>query len=123
MTEVASASGAPAGAFLHGRARDAGRPPALLVAAGLSAAALVLLPITGVACTFVYPFAGLPGVWPNLVWMAAILRRISQLGRTYGPQLRECEEQVRGPAPRRHVAFYVKTLILLDCNIFAVAII
>ena len=45
MTEVASASGAPAGAFLHGRARDAGRPPALLVAAGLSAAALVLLPI------------------------------------------------------------------------------
>ena len=34
---------------------------------------LVLLPTTGVACTFVYPFSGMAGVWPNLVWMAAIL--------------------------------------------------
>lgn len=36
-------------------------------------ACLVLLPVTGVACTFVYPFSGVAGVWPNLVWMAAIL--------------------------------------------------
>jgi len=34
---------------------------------------LVLLPTTGLACTFVYPFSGPAGVWPNLVWMAAIL--------------------------------------------------
>lgn len=50
------------------------RHPALHRAMGYaSLAGLILLPITGVACTFVYPFAGLPGVWPNLVWMAAIL--------------------------------------------------
>ena len=34
---------------------------------------LVLLPTTGVACTFVYPFSGMAGVWPNLVWMVVIL--------------------------------------------------
>lgn len=34
---------------------------------------LSLLPVTGVACAIVYPFAGPAGVPPNLVWMAAIL--------------------------------------------------
>jgi len=34
---------------------------------------LVALPVTGVIATLVYPFAGLAGVWPNLVWMVAIV--------------------------------------------------
>jgi hypothetical protein len=34
---------------------------------------LTILPTTGVACAIVYPFSGIPGVWPNLFWMAAIL--------------------------------------------------
>jgi hypothetical protein len=34
---------------------------------------LTLLPTTGVACAILYPFAGTPGVIPNLVWMTAIL--------------------------------------------------
>lgn len=36
-------------------------------------ACLVLLPVTGVAAAIVYPFAGMIGILPNLVWMAAIL--------------------------------------------------
>ena len=36
-------------------------------------ACLVLLPITAVACTFVYPFAGPAGVPPNVIWMIAIV--------------------------------------------------
>ena len=36
-------------------------------------ALLVALPVTGVISTIVYPFAGLAGVWPNLVWMIAII--------------------------------------------------
>ena len=34
---------------------------------------LVLLPITAVACTFVYPFAGPAGVPPNVIWLLAIV--------------------------------------------------
>jgi hypothetical protein len=34
---------------------------------------LVLLPVTGVACSIVYPFGGLLGVFPNVFWMIAIL--------------------------------------------------
>ncbi len=33
---------------------------------------LLLLPITGVACTIVYPFAGPAAILPNVVWMIAI---------------------------------------------------
>jgi len=36
-------------------------------------ACLVALPMTGVACAIIYPFAGTPGIIPNLVWMVAIL--------------------------------------------------
>ncbi len=36
-------------------------------------ACLILLPITAVACTFVYPFAGPAGVPPNVLWMIAIV--------------------------------------------------
>ena len=36
-------------------------------------ALLVALPVTGVISTIVYPFAGLAGVWPNVVWMIAIV--------------------------------------------------
>jgi len=39
--------------------------------AGLSL--MIALPVTGVVATFVYPFAGLAGVWPNVVWMIAIV--------------------------------------------------
>jgi hypothetical protein len=38
---------------------------------------LIVLPTTGVACAIIYPFAGLPGVIPNLVWMVAILYCVS----------------------------------------------
>jgi hypothetical protein len=34
---------------------------------------LVLLPITAVACTIVYPFAGPAGIPPNVIWMVAII--------------------------------------------------
>ena len=33
---------------------------------------LILLPVTGVACSIVYPFAGPAGVPPNLVWMTVV---------------------------------------------------
>jgi len=33
---------------------------------------LVLLPVTGVAATLVYPFAGMAAVWPNVFWSLAI---------------------------------------------------
>ncbi len=39
----------------------------------VAGACLVLLPLTGVAATFVYPFSGMAAVWPNLVWMVIIL--------------------------------------------------
>jgi hypothetical protein len=35
-------------------------------------ACLLLLPVTGVAATFVYPFAGFSAALPNLIWMAVI---------------------------------------------------
>lgn len=35
-------------------------------------ALLLLLPTTGILATFVYPFAGWPGVLPNVFWGAAI---------------------------------------------------
>lgn len=44
-------------------------------------ACLILLPVTGVACAIVYPFAGLPGVWPNLVWMTVILFAVNRAWR------------------------------------------
>ena len=34
---------------------------------------LVLLPATGILATFVYPFAGWPGVVPNIFWGSAIV--------------------------------------------------
>jgi Predicted membrane protein (DUF2306) len=40
-------------------------------------ALLVLLPVTGVACSILYPFGGLPGVVPNVFWMIAILYCVS----------------------------------------------
>jgi uncharacterized membrane protein YozB (DUF420 family) len=33
---------------------------------------LLLLPVTAVAATFVYPFSGMAAVWPNLLWMTVI---------------------------------------------------
>jgi hypothetical protein len=36
-------------------------------------ACLILLPVTAVACTFVYPFAGPAGVPPNVIWLVAIV--------------------------------------------------
>jgi uncharacterized membrane protein YozB (DUF420 family) len=36
-------------------------------------ACMVFLPITAIACTIVYPFAGPAGIPPNVVWMVAIL--------------------------------------------------
>lgn len=42
---------------------------------------LVLLPTTGVACSLVYPFSGMAGVWPNLVWMTAILYCVDRAWR------------------------------------------
>jgi len=36
-------------------------------------ACLVLLPVTGVIATFVYPFAGFAGVVPNVFWMIVIV--------------------------------------------------
>lgn len=44
-------------------------------------ALLIALPVTGVVCTLVYPFAGLAGVWPNLVWMIAIVYGAAQAWR------------------------------------------
>ena len=36
-------------------------------------ALMIALPVTGVIATLVYPFAGPAGVWPNVVWMIAIV--------------------------------------------------
>jgi Predicted membrane protein (DUF2306) len=36
-------------------------------------ACLVLLPVTGVACSIIYPFGGVLGVVPNVFWMVVIL--------------------------------------------------
>ncbi len=47
----------------------------------VSGACLILLPVTGVAATIVYPFAGFGAVLPNLVWMAAILFCVIQAWR------------------------------------------
>lgn len=38
----------------------------------VAGACLVLLPVTGVAATIVYPFAGLAAVLPNVLWMVII---------------------------------------------------
>jgi len=38
----------------------------------------VLLPVTGVMATFVYPFAGFAGVVPNVFWMVIILYCIAR---------------------------------------------
>jgi uncharacterized membrane protein YozB (DUF420 family) len=38
----------------------------------VAGACLIMLPLTGVAATFVYPFAGPAAVAPNLVWLAVI---------------------------------------------------
>jgi hypothetical protein len=43
---------------------------------------LVLLPVTGVACSIIYPFGGLPGVVPNVFWMVVILYCVSNAGLT-----------------------------------------
>ena len=45
-------------------------------------ALLVLLPVTGVACSIIYPFGGIPGVVPNVFWMIAILYCVSHAWRT-----------------------------------------
>ena len=42
---------------------------------------LVLLPITAVACTFVYPFAGPAGVPPNVIWLVVIITCVVQSWR------------------------------------------
>lgn len=42
---------------------------------------LVLLPVTAVACTFVYPFAGPSGVPPNVLWTIAILTCVTAAWR------------------------------------------
>lgn len=39
----------------------------------IAGACLVLLPVTGLAATFVYPFSGMAAVAPNVVWTAVIL--------------------------------------------------
>jgi hypothetical protein len=41
-------------------------------------ACLVILPTTGVVATFVYPFAGVAAVLPNVVWMTAIVFCVSK---------------------------------------------
>lgn len=35
-------------------------------------ACLLVLPVTGIAAAFVYPFAGIPGVIPNVLWGAIV---------------------------------------------------
>jgi hypothetical protein len=49
------------------------RPRAHRIMGYVALGLLVLLPITGVAASIVYPFAGFPGVVPNLFWGAIIL--------------------------------------------------
>lgn len=44
-------------------------------------ALLSLLPITGVAASIVYPFSGVPGVIPNLVWATIILFAVAKAWR------------------------------------------
>lgn len=44
-------------------------------------ACLVLLPITAVACTIVYPFAGPAGIPPNVIWMVAIVTCVTAAWR------------------------------------------
>lgn len=38
----------------------------------VAGALLLLLPVTAVAATFVYPFSGMAAVWPNLLWTTII---------------------------------------------------
>jgi hypothetical protein len=48
---------------------------------GLALAVMIVLPVTGLACTILYPSAAVAGVFPNCVWLAAVLGCVVMAGR------------------------------------------